>query len=236
MLRKAGWEVHRINKKQPLKRSSMAGTLHWLSSHQFEVRTVLDVGASDGRWSELCMNFFPEAKYVLFEPQPVHSDALDMFAKASSQAVAIVRKAVGGSEGHTFFDASDPLSGALAQNDKGNNIIDVELTTIDASVSQYGTAGPYLLKLDTHGYEKPILEGAGNTLEKAEILIIEAYNHRIADGAFLFWELCAFLSGKGFRPVDLVDVIHRVRDDSLWQIDLVFVKSAWSGFNKRSYE
>lgn len=181
------------------------------------------------------MSFFPEANYILFEPQPVHSDALDHFARSCKQDVMLIKKAVGASEGHTFFDASDPMGGALAPNGEGSNTIRVGLTTIDASLSQLETEGPYLLKLDTHGFEKSILEGAGNTLEKADILIIEAYNYKITNEALLFWELCAFLSDRGFRPIDLVDVMYRQHDDSLWQMDLFFIRSNWKGFNYISY-
>jgi len=229
MLKKVGYELRRTSR-----RSTMTHGLKWLCSHDFQVGTVLDVGASDGGWSIECMNYFPKASYVLFEPQPVHSDALDSFAKSYKQSV-IVKKAVGSSEGYTFFDASDPFGGALASNAEGEKHIKVGLTTIDSSVNQFQTEGPYLLKLDTHGFEKSILEGADNTLDMADILIIEAYNYRITDEALLFWELCAFLAERGFRPIDLVDIMHRQYDNSLWQMDLFFIKSNWEGFDYISY-
>ena len=233
ILRKAGWELRRIDGTT---HSTMIRGLKWLSSHEFHIKTVLDVGASNGCWSIKCMDFFPEANYVLFEPQPVHSDELDSFAKSCKQTVVLIKKAVGASEGQTFFDALEPFGGALAQNDKVDNTIKVGLTTIDTTASQIQLEGPVLLKLDTHGFEKRILEGAGNTLEKTNILIIEAYNYRITDEAYLFWELCAFLSDRGFRPIDLVDVTHRPYDNSLWQMDLFFIRSTWEGFNYISYK
>ena len=36
----------------------------------------------------------------------------------------------------------------------------VRETTIDHEIGAYGLPGPYLIKLDTHGYEAPILCGA----------------------------------------------------------------------------
>jgi len=230
ILRKAGWELRRIGTT-----ATMSHGLQWLSDHGFHIKTVLDVGASDGRWSRECMAFFPDAKYILFEPQPVHSDALGRFAQSCTAAVIPIRKAVGACEGHTFFDASDPLGGALASRAR-DHTIKVEVTTIDSSVSALHAEGPYLLKLDTHGFEKGILEGSSEVLDKAAALVIEAYNYRITEEALLFWELCAFLSGKGFRPIDLVDVMHRQRDDSLWQIDIFFIRSSWEGFNYTSYK
>jgi len=235
----AGWELHRINNTTQMQlypRSSMTEGLKWLSIHGFDIKTVLDVGASDGRWSKECMNFFPQANYVLFEPQPFHSVVLDLFVKSCHQKVITIKKAVGASEGHTFFDASTPLGGALTNTEKGNNIIKVGLTTIDTSLKQLDAEGPYLLKLDTHGFERSILEGANSTLGKTDILIIEAYNYRITDEAFLFWELCSYLSDKGFRPIDLVDVGHRLKDNSLWQMDLIFIRSTWEGFDYISFE
>jgi FkbM family methyltransferase len=230
ILRKAGWELRRVGTT-----ATMGHGLQWLSAHGFHIKTVLDVGASDGRWSRECMAFFPDARYILYEPQPVHGDALDSFAQSCTAPVVSIRKAVGAREGHTFFDASDPLGGALASSER-DHTIKVEVTTIDSSISALAVEGPCLLKLDTHGFEKGILEGASKTLEKTAALVIEAYNYRITAEALLFWELCEFLSGKGFRPIDLVDVMHRQRDDSLWQVDIFFIRSSWEGFNYTSYK
>jgi FkbM family methyltransferase len=230
MLAKAGYELHRSGST----RASMNRALHWLREHDVDVATVLDVGASNGCWSRECIRAFPNAEYILFEPQPVHGNALDAFAVACEQKVNVVKKAVGASDGETLFDAADPFGGALATS-VAPHTITVQLTTIDSSLAQMCTKAPYLLKLDTHGFEKSILEGATDTLKACEALIIEAYNYRISGEALLFWELCAYLFQKGFRPIDLVDVTHRPHDDSLWQIDLVFVRSSWGGFNYCSY-
>lgn len=223
-----------LRRKPP--RSSMARGLKWLADRGFMVETVLDIGASSGVWSKECANFFPEAQYVLFEPQPVHSEALTRFAGSCRQRVIIVEKAAGAVEGRTYFltDPEDPLGGALASV-VSENAITVDVTTVDASVTQFGLSAPFLVKLDTHGYEKSILDGAGDTLEKTEVLIIEAYNYRISDEAMLFWELCSYMSERGFRPIDLVDIGYRKYDNSLWQMDLFFIRSGWEGFAYHGY-
>jgi len=237
LFRMAGLEVRRIqNSPVRLPRASMDQGLKWLSQHEFHVETVLDVGASNGMWSEICMSYFPNASYVLFEPQPTHSKALDEFLAARNEKVTLVKKAVGASDGVTYFDATDPFGGVLADAKTNDKIIEVELTTIDSTLANLESVSPYLLKLDTHGFEKGILEGASHTLDNCEVLIIEAYNFQITDEALLFWELCAFLSERGFRPIDMLDVSHREYDNSLWQMDLVFVRSSWSGFKYINYK
>ena len=224
-------------KRRKVPRPSMARGLQWLSDHEIYVETVIDVGASYGIWSKRCMNFFPKAKYVLFEPQPVHHEALDAFAASCEQTVIPVKKAVGASEGqsHFLFDPDDPFSGVVTR-DESENTIKVDLTTIDSSLSKLQVGGPFLLKLDTHGFERSILKGAAQTLDNTNILIIEAYNYRITDEVFLFWELCAYLYDKGFSPIDLVDVGYRKYDGSLWQMDLFFLRSTWEGFQYVSYK
>lgn len=251
LLSKMGWELRRIQAipelsviehiadnsgtASILNRSSMMQGLKWLADQKFEIQTVLDVGASNGCWSKECMSFLPNATYILFEPQPYHSHDLDEFVRSCNQKIIAIKSAVGASEGHTFFDASSPFGGALAL-DESERTIKVPLTTIDATVSKLDVKEPYLLKLDTHGFEKSILLGASTTLEKCSALIIEAYNYRISEEALLFWELCSFLSDRGFTPVDLVDVLHRDYDNSLWQMDIFFIKSNWQGFNYISYD
>lgn len=211
--------------------STMATGLRWLANQQIPVATVLDVGASDGRWTEDCMVHFPEAKYVLYEPQPAHDDALCACLRRHPGSVTVIRQAVGASVGQTHFDMTDAFGGALADRATPTTRA-VAMTTLDASLA--GT-GPFLLKLDTHGYERSIFAGAAETLPQCSALIVEAYNFRITDEAFLFWELCAFLAERGFRPVDVMDVVHRPYDNALWQMDVVFVRDSWAGFPHRGY-
>jgi len=144
--------------------------LKWLGRHVSSIKTVLDVGASNGCWTRRCMTHFPQARYVLFEPQPVHHEALDAFEMASGQ-VTVVKKAVGSCVGHSLFDITDPFGGSLTQNGKADNTIKVELTTIDQSLEEMRIDGPFLMNLDTHGHERSILQGASHTLEHADILI-----------------------------------------------------------------
>lgn len=142
----------------------MCEGLRWLADYGFIVNTVLYVGAFNGSWSAEYMVYYPDATYVLFEPQPVHSAALDDFAAECKRNVCLVKKAVGASEGYTFFDAADPFGGALSDKE-GESLIKVGLTTVDAALLEINSAAPYLLKLDTHGFEKSILAGSTTLLK-----------------------------------------------------------------------
>jgi FkbM family methyltransferase len=215
----------------------MVRGLKWLSQSEIPIGTILDVGAAYGAWSKKCFNFYSDADFILFEPNPGHQVALKDLALTSKQNITIVQKAAG-SSGDTvpfYFDPDDLLSGAVTKEMTADTI-EIELTTIDAALTELAANPPYLLKLDTHGIEKDILDGASETLNSTNALIIEAYNYRLNDDTLLFWELCGYLYERGFRPIDLVDVGHRKYDGSLWQMDLIFIRSTWEGFQNAAYK
>jgi FkbM family methyltransferase len=218
--------------RRPVLESGMAAGLRLLRDIGISPATVVDVGASDGRWSELALAVFPEARYVLFEPQPVHSAALDDFA-AAHRSVSVVRSAVGAENGVSLFDAADPFGGVL-QKAPSATTIEVPVTSLDVALAS--ATSPFLVKLDTHGVEREILAGATGTLARSAAWIVEAYNKEIEPGCLLFWELCAAMREHGFRPVELVDVMHRPGDGTLWQMDVFFARSDWPGFAHVTYE
>lgn len=223
--------VHRVLGR-PARVTGMADGLRLLREIGVEPATVADVGASDGQWSELALGVFPAASCVLFEPQPVHSDALDAFV-AAHPGSSVVRSAIGAETGVSLFDAEDPYGGVL-QKTRTDASIEVPVTTLDEALAE--ASAPFLVKLDTHGVEREILAGATETLARSVAWIIEAYNYEVEPGSLLFWELCEAMRERGFRPVELVDVTHRPRDGTFWQMDVCFVRADWPGFEHVAYE
>src|ERR1700737_2700162 len=110
------------------------------------------------------------------------------------------------------------------------------MLTVDTLIHQRSLRGPFLLKLDTHGFEVPILQGARDTLKRAAMLIIEAYNFTLQPGAVRFYELCQFLEPRGFRCVDMFDLITRPLDNAFWQMDMVFLPSTHPVFHSNQYQ
>jgi FkbM family methyltransferase len=209
----------------------MRSALRLLAQVGVEPATIADVGASDGRWSKFARKVFPSAELVLFEPQPVHAAALERF-QIDNPTARILRSAVGGSAGVSAFDASDPWAGVLESRGNATSIT-VPVVTLDDALAD--ATPPFLVKLDTHGVEAAILAGAERTLTRSVAWVIEAYNQQIAPGSLLFWELCGYMVEQGFRPIDLVDVLNRPHDGTLWQMDLFFVRSDWPGFSHLTY-
>lgn len=200
------------------------------------VQTVIDVGASDGRWSEMAIRHFPDAAFLLVEAQASpHELGLHKLPERYPKMQYVIA-AAGDHVGTIHFDASDPFGGAAAETPFAEGDLVVAMTTIDAEVARLKLSPRFLLKLDTHGFERQILDGAADTLAQAEVLVIEAYNFTLQPGALRFHQLCNYLDERGFRTVDLVDTVRRPGDGVLWQFDLFFTRSDHVEFASNSYQ
>ena len=130
----------------------------------------------------------------------------------------------------------DPFGGVAAtQPDTKGHWQKLPQTTIDLEVAQRRLPPPYLIKLDTHGYELPILAGSQATLAQTEALIVECYNFDIAPEARRFPAFCQHMESLGFRCLDLWDPLYRPGDGALWQFDLLFVRTASPAFAQNVY-
>jgi FkbM family methyltransferase len=196
--------------------------------------TVIDIGASDGRWSEGARRHFPDAKYLLMEANAVHEPGLRLFKERVARSDYVLAVA-GDRVGELHFDASDPFGGTASLTPQAG-MITVAATTVDHEVTTRGLPEPFVLKLDTHGFELPILNGASQTLQRTSLLIIEVYNFTLHPGALRFYEMCNHLASLGFRPIDICDPMYRPKDGAFWQCDMFFARDDRPEFQSNSYD
>ena len=190
-----------------------------------QLSTIIDVGASDSRWSAELMKSVPDANYLLIEANKVHEEKLKEF-KDKHKNVDYVIAVAGDKGGELFFDNEDPFGGAAAHKKIAANMVSLPSVTIDQCVKDKRLEGPYLIKLDTHGFEVPIFEGAKNTLKEASLVVVEMYNFRLQEHWLVFHEMCGYLLSKGFRCAGIAEELYRPKDGILWQFDGVFIPSS----------
>lgn len=222
----AEWQIFRL--------ASTARALERITRRGIRIGTVIDVGASNGAWSEVCMRYLPDARYVLVEAQPGHTRELEAFCNLHSNACSLLA-AAGNEDGFCYFDDSDPFGG-LASNEANENCrTKLPMVRLDSIVSKENLPGPFLLKLDTHGFELQIIQGAEELLRNAELAVIEAYIFRLNDQALLSHELCVEMDKRGFQLVDFSEPMWRSKDQALWQWDLFFVRKTNPVFQSNAY-
>lgn len=197
-----------------------------LQKRGIPVETVIDVGASNGCWSREMMQVYPQARYFCIEAKTEHEPALRQF-KSEKPNVEFIIAAAGDREGEVNFYSppNEPFGGSARHKPFGRHNSVVPMVSIDGLCGTKKLAPPYLIKLDTHGFEVPILDGAAKALEQTNLLIIEAYNFRYRPEMLTFWELCSRLEREGFRCLDLMTPVHRPDDEVLFQVDLIFARA-----------
>lgn len=217
--------------------SSMRAGLARAAARGLRVASVIDVGASDGRWTRAALESFPAAAYLLLEAQSLHESALRRLRRAHFNTDYELSVA-GPRDGSIHFDASDPFGGAAGEQPAGATDVLLPMRSIDSLVAERGLKPPFLIKLDTHGFETAILDGATTTLTQTALLIVETYNFKLnpADPHCLrFHEFCAWIEQRGMRCIDMCDVSRRPADQVLWQMDMFFAPSSDASFALREY-
>lgn len=129
---------------------------------------VFDVGANMGNRTKPFLAL--GAKVIAFEPQQKCADFLAEQLRGRSDFV-LVRKALGSQPGHAQMLISDAhtlstlsrdwvdatrSSGRFAQHD-WQQTQEVEITTLDAAIAEYGK--PSFIKIDVEGFEYEVLSG-----------------------------------------------------------------------------
>jgi FkbM family methyltransferase len=203
------------------------------AAHRGGINTVIDVGASNGGWSEIAREHFPRARFLLVEANGVHEPGLREFKERVPEADYVLA-AAGDRVGSLNFDNSSPFGGA-ASIEAQPGTITVAATTIDHEIEKRSLPPPFAIKLDTHGFEVPILEGAKTALRDTNLLIIEVYNFTLCPGALRFFEMCDYLQPLGFSPIDLCDPMYRPSDGAFWQCDMFFVRNDSGAFKNTDY-
>jgi FkbM family methyltransferase len=192
---------------------------------------VVDIGAAQGKWSLRCADVWPAANYVLVEPLKENGPPIAELI-ASRPGWRHVAAAAGAEAGEIVFSVAAELDSSGVYEGGGFERRNVPVVALD---SLDYTIGDCVLKLDTHGYEVPILEGATGLLKRTTLLIVEVYGQRITSRSLLFHEMCGYLVEHGFQVADIVDVTRRPADRSFWQADFFFLRAEHPVFSDHAF-
>lgn len=207
-----------------------------IATRGIAVNSVLDVGASNGSWSLETRQCWPEAHYHLIEANAQHKPALEAVC-SSTPRFSYVLAAASDEPGTVFFDGSDSFGGLAMKGESQSRpgARGVPAVTLDGEVKSRGLNGPYLVKLDTHGFEVPILNGAKEVLAHANLVVIETYNFQLEPDSLKFWQICQFMDDLGFGVIDISEPLWRLKDEAFWQIDLFFIPKGRPEFSYNRY-
>lgn len=228
LIHKFGYQLHRLDSPMKLSNSTMECALERLALFGVRPEKIIDVGAAKGRWTMLCKKYYPHASYSLIEPLIEQIDSIDKSLLGPRDE--IINAVLGASSGTVSFNISEDLDGSGIYG-SADNQRQIRMLPLSDVIQNKST----LIKLDTHGYEIPILEGIHDQWESVDAFVVEVYGFHVSPTARLFHEISAFLFEKGYRLFDIVDLERRLKDGALWQADAIYLKTSHPVFLSNSY-
>jgi hypothetical protein len=99
------------------------------------------------------------------------------------------------------------------------------MSTLDLEMKSTSLERPVLLKLDVQGYETLVLEGATETLEKVDYVLLEASFRPMYQGERTFMDIVRTMEGRGFEFLRPVSWLSDPQNREVLQIDALFIKS-----------
>ena len=151
------------------------GEFRFLDEHGPACRTMFDVGASDGVWTEHALHVNPRAHVHCFEP--LHASYARLVARGFPSHVICNPTGLSDVERPAeIFTASLSLHrrrGPGSAGDVDGESQLVELTTLDRYCAQRGIAEVDLLKIDTEGHDLAVLRGGRQMIGDGRIRRIQ---------------------------------------------------------------
>jgi FkbM family methyltransferase len=226
LARRAGYEVRQYT---PLR--SFAAAREALLAR---TDVVVDVGANAGQYGELLRERGYEGRLVSLEPVAEAYDQLRRRADADGNWEAVLVAASNADGELTLNVTGDSRSSsALRRNERfadkpgwaPRESRAVPARRLDALVDELLRPGERAyLKLDVQGYERNVLDGAGESLNRFDALELELSVTPLYEDQPALGEMLPLLAERGFRPVSLEPIL--LDDDGLlMELDGLFART-----------
>jgi FkbM family methyltransferase len=197
------------------------------------VDVVLDVGANAGQYGEMLRELGFGGRLVSLEP------VAEAFAELARRAAAdsaweAVRVAASDADGEITLNVTGDSrsSSVLPRNERFADKAGwapkesrrVAARRLDGLVGELVRPGERAyLKLDVQGYERTVLDGAGDALQRFEAIELELSVTPLYEGQPGLTEMLPLLAERGFRPVHLEPIL--LDDDGLlMELDGLFAR------------
>ena len=200
----------------------------------FRIDLVLDVGANTGQYANyLRGDAGYKGRIVSFEPLKTEFGELAR-AAADETGWETFNFALGEREYETEINiAGNSYSSSLLPMERSH--VDaapesayvgretIRVKTLDSVFGEiHNGEKSVLLKIDTQGFEKAVLDGAVRSLEVIDTLQLEMSLVPVYEGGPLFEEIYSFVLGKGYKLAAVEEVFWNQNTGQLLQIDGIF--------------
>ncbi len=198
------------------------------------IKTILDIGANDGSFARSMRARFPDAQIISFEPLH-HSYAALMEHMKGDEKFFAYNSALGEQAGETIIhkSASDPSSSLLPMAELHKKLYPhsaehtdetIQIARLDDVLKNKTLEAPVLVKIDVQGFEAGVIRGGGETLKKADIVLVENSFVTLYEGQALFGEIHNLLQQLGFSYRGRSETHYNTNTKEPIYEDSVFIK------------
>lgn len=204
----------------------------WL--RDWNIRTVLDVGANTGQFAALIHQALPQVRLYAFEPLRDCCEQLQKTMAGVSDFQAF-DFALGDTNGQTQihrneFSASSSL---LPMEDLHKrafpytaqaHVETIEIRRLDDVAKDLQIDDELLIKVDVQGAEDKVISGGGQTFSRASVLILETTFVPLYQGQVLFDAIYDRLRRMGFTYMGTEHIIRHPQTGRVLQCDALFLR------------
>lgn len=130
--------------------------LHCLQYDDFEPSVIFDIGAGNKTWTQLAIQVWPSATFVLFE---IYNGAEKLYKKFDN-----------------YVGALGETDRKIVKFDDHNMVLYKSCRTLDALAAK--VYQPSLIRFNSHCYNLSILKGGMNTISKCKYIIVNSHDQQ----------------------------------------------------------
>ena len=199
--------------------------INYLKQLGYKPSLIIDVGAYKGKWTGFVKKIFPDASFLMIEPQQDKEAILKKVASSFSNVYyQMILTGRENKDDVVFYEMETGSSIYKEQTNVKGTERHYQMKTLDTLMHNYNFTGSCFLKLDVQGAEIDVLEGAGETLQKTDFILLEASMLNYNQGAPLVADIIEWLNKRDFVLFDICDQQRRNNNTTLVQADLLFTK------------
>ncbi len=208
-----------------------------------KIDTLLDIGANSGHYAIEIRRLGYNGKLISFEP--LKQAFIELQENASRDENWATQNYALGNENTTMTInvAGNSLSSSMldmldshadsAPYSKYVGEETIEVKTLDSVYDQFAQDNNNVMcKIDTQGYEKHVLEGASNVLDRVRLLQLEMSIIPLYASELIYTEMIAYLDNLGFSLISLENGFSDPDTGQLLQADGIFVRKDFIEKNK----
>jgi FkbM family methyltransferase len=199
------------------------------------INLLLDVGANEGQYGKKSREYGYKGKIISFEPSSLAFKKL-LLNSNKDENWKVFNYGLGENNRKTKINiAGNSQSSSILEMHKTHlesrpsstyiSSEEIEIVSLDSILPQLANENDnIMMKIDTQGYEKFVLEGADRSLGKIKVIQIEMSLSNLYINEMPFVEKIIYLNEKGFQLFSIENGFSDKNKPQLLCVDGIFIK------------